>query len=176
VPSSSPFPSNPLSLRSTPVSGAQWTLAACADSDDLVRGAALALARFTRARVYKNHISFSRPLIGGAVGGLCAPRSCGSGCRRGEEAGLARLFDGVRAAGLDASDSFNSDPSRPPFRGHASVHLHGRENRHLNGRRGPHHRHPRSLSRPTILLWRGRSCSISTTRTRKVSSGFARFG
>src|SRR4051794_27874145 len=36
---------------------------------------------------------------------------------RGEDEGFRRLFEGLRAAGLDPADSFNWDPTRPPFPG-----------------------------------------------------------
>ena len=36
---------------------------------------------------------------------------------QGEEEGFARLFDGLRIAGLDPLDSFNWNPERPPFPG-----------------------------------------------------------
>ena len=36
---------------------------------------------------------------------------------RGEDEGFARLFDGLRAAGLDPLDSFDYNPQRPPFPG-----------------------------------------------------------
>ena len=36
---------------------------------------------------------------------------------QGEEEGFARLFDGLRVAGLDPLDSFNWNPERPPFPG-----------------------------------------------------------
>ena len=35
----------------------------------------------------------------------------------GEDEGFRRLFDGLRAAGLDPADSFDWDPTRPPFPG-----------------------------------------------------------
>ena len=37
--------------------------------------------------------------------------------RAGRMRPIARLFDGLRAAGLDPADSFHWDPNRPPFPG-----------------------------------------------------------
>ena len=49
--------------------------------------------------------------------GSLADRQAIDMAKLGEEEGFTRLFDGLRAAGLDPFDSFNWDATRPPFPG-----------------------------------------------------------